>query len=123
MEEIIKQQTSEDPKLKAKLPAALSSMFPSGVLEDSAIQVGLSVDLRSLVVGTIFIICQITDHLPCFLFILDHNEVLYTVSVYKNQRAYLAIPISDIKGLMILKNVLPCFKPSYCSVHISPWFL
>ena len=27
---------------------------------------------------------------------------------YKNQRGYLAIPVSDIKGLMILKNVLSC---------------
>ena len=26
----------------------------------------------------------------------------------KNQRAYLAIPVGDIKGLMILKNVLSC---------------
>ena len=42
---------------------------------------------------------------------------------YKNQRAYLAIPVSDIKGLMILKNVLSCFKPSYRSVQISPRFL
>ena len=33
---------------------------------------------------------------------------------YKNQGAYLAIPVSDyIKGLMILKNVLLCFKPSF----------
>ena len=30
---------------------------------------------------------------------------------YKNQRAYLAIPVGDIKGLMILKNILSRFKP------------
>ena len=41
----------------------------------------------------------------------------------KNQRAYLAIPVSDIKGLMKLKNVLSCFNPSYRSVQISPRFL
>ena len=33
------------------------------------------------------------------------------------------IPVSDIKGLMILKNVFSCFKPSYRSVQISPRFL
>ena len=42
---------------------------------------------------------------------------------YKNQRAYFAIPVSDIKGLMILKNVLSCFKPSYRSVKIRTRFL
>ena len=43
----------------------------------------------------------------------------------KNQRAYLAIRVSDIKlkGLMILENFLLCFKPSYRSVQISPRFL
>ena len=39
--------------------------------------------------------------------------------LYKNQRAYLAIPVGDIKGLMILLS----FKPSYRSVQISPRFL
>ena len=43
--------------------------------------------------------------------------------LYKNQRAYLAIPVSNIKGLIKLKNVLSCFKPSYRSVQISPRFL
>ena len=43
--------------------------------------------------------------------------------LYKNQRAYLAILVGDIKGLMILKNVLSCSKPSYRSVQISPRFL
>ena len=43
--------------------------------------------------------------------------------VYKNQLAYLAIPVGDIKGLMILKNVLSCSKPSYRSVQISPRLL
>ena len=42
---------------------------------------------------------------------------------YTNHRAYLAIPVGDIKGVMILKNVLSCFKPSYRSVQISPRFL
>ena len=38
---------------------------------------------------------------------------------YKNRRAYiLAIPVGDIKGFMILENVLSCFKPSYRSVQI-----
>ena len=46
---------------------------------------------------------------------LDEVVLLF----YKNQRAYLAIPIGDIKGLMILKNVLSCFKQSYRSVQIS----
>ena len=35
---------------------------------------------------------------------------LCKVMRYKNQQAYLAIPVSDIKGLMILKNVLSCFN-------------
>ena len=35
----------------------------------------------------------------------------------------MAIPVGDIKGLMLLKNVLSCFKPSYRSVRISPRFL
>ena len=44
--------------------------------------------------------------------------------LYKNQRAYLAIPVGDMKGLMILKNVLLCFKTSYGrDVQISPRFL
>ena len=42
---------------------------------------------------------------------------------YKNQWAYLAIAASDIKGLMIVKNVLSCFKQSYRSVKMSPRFL
>ena len=51
------------------------------------------------------------------------HKLLELIKVYKNQRAYLAIPVSDIKGLMILKNVLSCFKPSYHSVQISTRFL
>ena len=43
--------------------------------------------------------------------------------VKKKQWAYLAILVSDIKGLMILKNVLSCLKPSYRFVQISPRFL
>ena len=35
----------------------------------------------------------------------------------------MAIPVDDIKGLMILKNVLSFFKLSYRSVQISPRFL
>ena len=47
----------------------------------------------------------------------------YIQTDYKNQRVYLAIPVGDIKGLMILNNVLSCFRPSYRSVQISPRFL
>ena len=43
--------------------------------------------------------------------------------MYKNQRAHLAIPVGDTKGLMILKNVLLYFKTSYRDVQISPRFL
>ena len=51
--------------------------------------------------------------------------LIVIILIYKNQRAYFAIPVGDIKGLMILKNVLSCFKPepSYRSVQISPRFL
>ena len=38
-----------------------------------------------------------------------------TVSNYKNQRAYLAIPVSDIKGLMILKNSHASSRPTALS--------
>ena len=51
------------------------------------------------------------------------SKFIKAVSSYKNQQAYLAIPVGDIKGLMILKNVLSCFKPSYRSVPINPRFL
>jgi len=42
------------------------------------------------------------------------------LKLYKNQRAYLAIPVGDLKGLMILKNVLLCFKTSYHAVLVGP---
>ena len=67
----------------------------------------------------------------------DHSKynVFYISLVYKCvdsfchikplAQAYLAIPVAvgDIKGLMILKNTLSCFKPSYRFVQISPQFL
>ena len=55
--------------------------------------------------------------------LLNVKNMAKHATLYKNQRAYLAIPVSDIKGLMILKNVLSCFEPSYYSVQISPQFL
>ena len=58
-----------------------------------------------------------------FIFLLKNLKSICFYNNYKNQWAYLAIPASDIKGLMILKNVLSCFKQSYRSVKMSPRFL
>ena len=64
------------------------------------------------------------DQIQRFDSLLSFIRIIPDLLYYKNLlKAYLAIPVGDIKGLMILKNVLSCFKPSYRSVQISPQFL
>ena len=63
-------------------------------------------------------------HLNMIMFQLRRFTLIFrgVIMTYKKQRAYLAVPVGDIKGLMILKYVFSCSKPSYCSVQISPRF-
>ena len=51
-----------------------------------------------------------TEHLQKHSIHLDIKKNTRGVHIYKNQQAYLAIPVRDIKGLMILKNVFSCFR-------------
>ena len=45
--------------------------------------------------------------LSAFVPVMRYQVVFYyLINTYKNQQVYLAIPLGDIKGLMILKNVL-----------------